>query len=120
MNAVDYLFSLELLGIKFGLDGIRALLEALGHPQRAFARVIVAGTNGKGSVTVLTETALRAAGPRVARYTSPHLARLEERFVIDGRMVSADALEHAAGAVRAAAGRLVAEGRLSAPPTFFE
>jgi len=120
MNAVDYLFSLETLGIKFGLDGIRALLDALGHPQRQYPRVIVAGTNGKGSVTVMTETALRAAGHLVGRYTSPHLARLEERFVIDGEMVSTDALAGAAGAVRAAAQRLVAGGRLSGPPTFFE
>jgi len=120
MNAVEYLFSLETLGIKFGLDGIRALVDALGNPQRGYPRVIVAGTNGKGSVTVMTETALRAAGHLVGRYTSPHLTRLEERFVIDGRMVSPEALAGAAEAVRAAAGRLVAEGRLSGHPSFFE
>ena len=120
MDAIDYLFSLETLGIKFGLDGIRAILEALGRPERAYRRVIVAGTNGKGSVTAMADAALRAAGHRTARYTSPHLVRLEERFVIDGREVETDALAEAAGSVRDAAAGLVASGRLPGPPTFFE
>ena len=50
--------------MKFGLENIRALCDALGHPERASGRSIVAGTNGKGSVTVMVETALRAAGHR--------------------------------------------------------
>jgi dihydrofolate synthase/folylpolyglutamate synthase len=120
MDAIDYLFSLETLGIKFGLDGIRAILEALGHPQRAYRRVIVAGTNGKGSVTAMADTALRAAGHRTARYTSPHLARLEERFVIDGREVETAALADVAAAVREVVTGLVASGRLPGQPTFFE
>jgi len=120
MDAIDYLFSLETQGIKFGLEGIRALCEALGHPQRQYRRVIVAGTNGKGSVTVMAETALRAAGHRTARYTSPHLARLEERFVIDGREVPTVALREAAESVRSAVDRLASAGRLAGPPTFFE
>lgn len=120
MDPIDYLLSLETLGIKFGLEGIRALCDALGHPQRRYRRVIIAGTNGKGSVTVMAETALRAAGHRTARYTSPHLARLEERFVIDGQEVSTDALREAAESVRGAVERLVSAGRLGGPPTFFE
>ena len=60
---------------------------ALGHPERAFRSVHVAGTNGKGSVTAMVDAALRAAGHRSARYTSPHLVDLAERFVIDGRPV---------------------------------
>jgi dihydrofolate synthase/folylpolyglutamate synthase len=71
-------------------------------------------------VTATTETALRAAGHRVARYASPHLVRLEERFVIDGREVEAAALEDAAARVQAAAERLVADGTLENLPTFFE
>jgi dihydrofolate synthase/folylpolyglutamate synthase len=120
MDAIDYLFSLETLGIKFGLDGIRAITEALGHPHRAYRRVIIAGTNGKGSVTVMTETALRAAGHRTARYTSPHLTRLEERFVIDGQAVATEALADTADTVQRTIARLLADGRLEAPPTFFE
>lgn len=119
-DPIDFLFSLERLGMKFGLGNISRLCEALGHPERAFRSVHVAGTNGKGSVTSIVETALRAAGHRTARYTSPHLVRLEERFVIDGREVSRERLRAAAGRVRDAAIRLLAEGALDAPPTFFE
>jgi dihydrofolate synthase/folylpolyglutamate synthase len=68
----------------------------------------------------MVDAALRAAGHRSARYTSPHLVRLEERFVIDGVEVDTAALESAAARVRAAAGDLVASGALPAVPTFFE
>jgi dihydrofolate synthase/folylpolyglutamate synthase len=117
---VEFLFSLERFGMKFGLANIARLCAALDHPERAFASVIVAGTNGKGSVTAMVDTALRAAGHRTARYTSPHLVRIEERFVIDGREVTPQALESAALRVRAAAEALVAAGDLEAMPTFFE
>lgn len=120
MDAIDYLFSLETLGIKFGLDGIRAILDALGQPQRAYRRVIVAGTNGKGSVAAMAEAALRAAGHRTARYTSPHLCRLEERFAIDGREVDTAALRASAETVREAVAELIRTERLPGPPTFFE
>ena len=68
--------------MKFGLANMAALCAALDHPERAFPSLLIAGTNGKGSVTAMVDTALRAAGHRSARYTSPHLERLEERFVI--------------------------------------
>ncbi len=87
MDALAYLFSLETLGIKFGLENIRAICEALGHPERAWPSAVVAGTNGKGSVSAMVETGLRAAGLRTGLYTSPHLVRLEERFAIDGTPV---------------------------------
>jgi dihydrofolate synthase/folylpolyglutamate synthase len=118
--AVDFLFSLERFGMKFGLANITRLCAALGDPQDAFRSVIVAGTNGKGSVTAMVETALRAAGHRTARYTSPHLVRLEERFVIEGREVAPEVLEAAAARVREVAEALVASGGLAALPTFFE
>jgi dihydrofolate synthase/folylpolyglutamate synthase len=118
--AVDFLFSLERFGMKFGLANIARLCTALGNPQDAFRSIIVAGTNGKGSVTVMVETALRAAGYRSARYTSPHLVRLEERFVIDGVDVAPDVFESAAGRLRTIAEGLVASGGLATLPTFFE
>jgi dihydrofolate synthase/folylpolyglutamate synthase len=119
-RALDYLFELEQFGIKFGLDNMRALVDALGHPDRGLRIVHVAGTNGKGSVTAMIDTVLRSAGHRTGRYTSPHLVDLSERFVIDGRPVSAARLEDAAEAVRRAVDRLLASGRLRAQPTFFE
>jgi dihydrofolate synthase/folylpolyglutamate synthase len=114
VSSRDYLFSLEQIGIKLGLDQIRALLAALGHPEHAFQSIVVAGTNGKGSVTAMVERALRAAGCRTGRYTSPHLIRIEERFAIDGSPIDAPTFDAAAARVREAA------GALAMPPTFFE
>src|SRR4029079_16453815 len=119
-DSIDFLYSLERLGMKFGLENIAALSAELGHPERAFKSLVVAGTNGKGSVTVMTETALRAAGLRAARYTSPHLVRLEERFVIDGDEVTTDKLRDALETVQAAATSLVQRGAMDTLPTFFE
>jgi len=78
-DPLSYLFGLEQFGIKFGLDNMLAIVERLGHPERAFRTIHIAGTNGKGSVTAMIDQALIADGYRSARYTSPHLTRLEER-----------------------------------------
>jgi dihydrofolate synthase/folylpolyglutamate synthase len=120
MDPLTYLFSLEQFGIKFGLDNISTLVARLGHPERAFRSVHVAGTNGKGSVTAMVDAALRAAGHATARYTSPHLVSLSERFVIGGRPVEPDALNATITDVRDAVESLRAEGALLVQPTFFE
>lgn len=120
MTSVEFLFSLERLGMKFGLENIQRLCAALDHPERSFPSIIVAGTNGKGSVTAMTAAALHASGCRTGRYTSPHLERIEERFVIGEREVSRSELETAADRVRGAIADLLADGTLEAPPTFFE
>ena len=120
MTPLEYVFRLEQFGIKLGLDAIRTICAALGNPQRAYPTVVVAGTNGKGSVTAIVDCALRAAGHRAARYTSPHLSRLEERFVIDGREIAPDGLAAAAERVVASIETLLGSGALNAPPTFFE
>jgi dihydrofolate synthase/folylpolyglutamate synthase len=114
VSALDYLFSLETLGIKLGLDNIRRLLADLDRPDLAFHSVVIAGTNGKGSVAAMLERALRAAGWRTGRYTSPHLIALNERFAVDGRAVGDDALRESAARMREAA------ERMDPPPTFFE
>jgi dihydrofolate synthase / folylpolyglutamate synthase len=119
-DPLDFLFSLERLGMKFGLENMRALCAALGHPEAHFAPVIIGGTNGKGSVTAMTSAALHAAGHRVGRYTSPHLQRIEERFVLFEREVETADLRDAAATVRGAVERLVGDGTLGGPPTFFE
>jgi dihydrofolate synthase / folylpolyglutamate synthase len=106
--------------MKLGLEAISALAAALGHPERRFRSVIIAGTNGKGSVAAMVHRGLVAAGRRAARYTSPHLERLEERFVIGTREVTTAELEAAADTVRLAVDGLVRDGVLQAPPTFFE
>jgi dihydrofolate synthase/folylpolyglutamate synthase len=115
-----YLFGLAQVGIKFGLDNITAIVEALGRPDRAYHTIHVAGTNGKGSVTAMVDLALTAAGYRSARYTSPHLVDLTERFAIDGRAVDRDELGDAISHVRRVIEHLLAAGHLEAQPTFFE
>jgi dihydrofolate synthase / folylpolyglutamate synthase len=120
LDAFAWLFGLEQFGIKFGLDNIRALVERLGHPERTFRSVHIAGTNGKGSVTAMVDAALRAAGHRSARYTSPHLVDLTERFAVDGRPVDRDALAAVLDRIRAAVDDLRRDGSLEVHPTFFE
>jgi dihydrofolate synthase/folylpolyglutamate synthase len=119
-DPLSYLFGLGQFGVKFGLDNMRAIAGRLGHPERTFRSVHVAGTNGKGSVTAMIDAGLRAAGHRSARYTSPHLVDLAERFVIDGKSVETDKMIAAVGDVRTAIEALLADGVLQAHPTFFE
>jgi len=114
------LLSLERLGMKFGLGTMRRLCDALGHPERQFRSILIAGTNGKGSVTAMVHQGLVAAGHRAGRYTSPHLERLEERFVVGNREASRDDLNEAAAVIRTTVESLEAAGDLETSPTFFE
>ena len=117
---LERLFALETHGVKLGLSNIARLCAEFGHPERSFRSLHVAGTNGKGSVTAMAHAALVAAGVRAARYTSPHLTDLAERFVIDTSPVDGHELERVAGDVLDCADRLKATGSLEADPTFFE
>ena len=117
---LDRLSSLENFGIKLGLENISHLCEALGHPERSFVTLHVAGTNGKGSVTAMAHAALGAAGLRTARYTSPHLADITERFVVGESAVDMVTFNTVAHEVLDLADHLVASGTLRVPPTFFE
>jgi dihydrofolate synthase/folylpolyglutamate synthase len=119
-SAREYLASLELFGIKLGLSSIRAICGALGHPERAYPTIHIAGTNGKGSVAAMVAAALQAAGLRTARYTSPHLVHLEERYAIDGIPVAPAVLDEAIDVVRAAVRRLQDDEELEVDPTYFE
>lgn len=118
--AAAYLASRTRFGIKFGLETMQALLSALDRPHLAFPTLLIAGTNGKGSVAAYADAGLRAAGLRCGRYTSPHLVRVNERITVDGEEIAPLALESAVDAVRLAARRLVRAGTLTAHPTFFE
>ena len=104
--------------MKPGLDTIRDLLARLGNPERDVAAIHIAGTNGKGAVAALCEAVLRAAGYSVARYTSPHLVRVNERFLVNGEPVDDATLEAAAQEVEAAVRAAEKESGLEV--TFFE
>jgi len=115
-----YLAQRTRFGIKFGLETMRALVAEMGYPERAYPSLLIAGTNGKGSVAAYCDAALRASGLRSGRYTSPHLVRVNERIAVNGRAISDHAFGLAVRAVRDAAERLVRRGAIDAHPTFFE
>lgn len=83
-----YLESLQLHKIKLGLDSMRSFLARVGHPEQQLRYVHVAGTNGKGSVSVTLLTLLAGAGYRVGLYTSPHLSSVRERFRVNDEFIS--------------------------------
>lgn len=90
-KTIARLFSLNARGIKYDLDRMRIAVERLGNPAADYPSIHVAGTNGKGSTCAYIDSILRAAGYRVGLHTSPHIVEFEERFMLDGRPVEADA-----------------------------
>ena len=99
---------------KIGLERMRDFMHALGDPQEKLRYVHIAGTNGKGSACVMTQSILTAAGFRTGLYISPHLDQFNERLSIDGQMISDADLRRLSARVRAAAETLGEE------PTDFE
>jgi len=114
------LLALDRFGINLGLDNISRLCAALGHPERTFRALHVAGTNGKGSVTAMVHAALVAGGVRASRYVSPHLVDLAERFVIGNDPVDAGALNRVTDDVLDCAASLPGPDGLPMRVTFFE
>jgi dihydrofolate synthase/folylpolyglutamate synthase len=84
-EAERYLLSLELFGMRFGLDRMRRLMTALGHPERSFRSIHVVGTNGKSSTTRMIAAILAHHGLRTGAYLSPHLVSFGERIRIGDR-----------------------------------
>jgi dihydrofolate synthase/folylpolyglutamate synthase len=112
---LSYLYSLtnEYRSIRYDLRNMQALAAALGNPQRAFRSVLIAGTNGKGSVAKL----LSAMMPEAGLYTSPHLVRLNERIQIGNSEISDEDLDKVFATVMDAASTAK---DLLYPPTYFE
>jgi dihydrofolate synthase/folylpolyglutamate synthase len=81
-EAERYLLSLELFGMRFGLDRMRRLMTALGHPERRFGSIHVVGTNGKSSTVRMIAAILAHHGLSVGAYLSPHLVSFGERIRI--------------------------------------
>ncbi|MDY6769993.1 MAG: folylpolyglutamate synthase/dihydrofolate synthase family protein [Candidatus Nanohaloarchaea archaeon] len=87
-DAVAALYDHRTFRGKISLDPIRAVMEALGHPEQDFPAVHVAGTNGKGSTATMLAGALEEAGYRTGLFTSPHLTDFRERVRVDGDRIS--------------------------------
>ncbi len=113
---------------KFDIAHMRTLAAALGNPQLRFPSVLIAGTNGKGSTAATLASILSTAGYRTGLYTSPHLLRVNERVQLssgaaDGNSLSEiddDTFARLYFQVDDTANRLVGEGQLPHPPSFFE
>jgi dihydrofolate synthase/folylpolyglutamate synthase len=84
-EAERYLLSLELFGMRFGLERMRRLMTALGHPERQFESIHVVGTNGKSSTTRMIAAILARHGLRTGAYLSPHLVSFGERIRVQDR-----------------------------------
>jgi dihydrofolate synthase/folylpolyglutamate synthase len=86
-NVTEYLHSLRGRGAKLGLGRVEALVKALGNPQEGYKSILVGGTSGKGSTTVMLSSILMSSGFRVGTFTSPHLSGLTERIMVDGERI---------------------------------
>lgn len=98
--------------MKLGLDNISKLLQHLGSPQKAYPSILVAGTNGKGSVCAFISSILMASGLRVGTFLSPHLFRINERIRLDMEEIPSNDLDGLLGTIR--------KERKQIPFTYFE
>ena len=98
--------------MRLGLENITALLRAHDDPHIGVPSILVAGTNGKGSVTTFISSILRAAGLKTGTFYSPHLFRINERIRVDGEEIPSPELDRIIGELR--------KGYSETPFTFFE
>ncbi|MEN9975657.1 MAG: hypothetical protein RLZZ282_1663, partial [Verrucomicrobiota bacterium] len=114
-QAIDWLFSTQMFGIKLGLEGARHLLnEFSGYPEHGTQVIHVAGTNGKGSTCAMIESIARAGGRRCGLFTSPHLIDFRERIQVAGEQIPEDACASMLTSLRD-----ICE-KMDPHPTFFE
>ncbi len=114
-EAIDWLFSTQMFGIKLGLEGSHRLLkEYLAYPAHGTKVIHVAGTNGKGSTCAMIDSVARACGRRTGLFTSPHLIDYRERIKVSGQEIPEDAC-----AAMLTSLREICE-RFENHPTFFE
>src|SRR6266478_7209302 len=124
-SAVRYLLSLgrelaaptQAAAAKFDLENITILAERLGHPERAYPSVHIAGTNGKGSTAAFLESILRQVGFRTGLNTSPHLEKINERIRVNGAEIDDSDFSETLTHIQAQIEELLAAGKLRAHPT---
>lgn len=116
-QAVQYLYDLQPIGIKFGLQNTLTLLEHFHNPQQELKTIHIAGTNGKGSVCALLSSILQRAGYKVGVYTSPHLIDFTERITINGKPIEPAEVVRLTELLQK---RIEQGGFYPSHPTFFE
>jgi len=119
-EAVAYLHSRLLFGVKIDLENMRELCRRLDHPEKKCPAVLVAGTNGKGSTVWYLQKILQARGKRAGLFTSPHFVSFRERIRINGEAISKQELVENVQRVALAAAASESQGLQECEPTFFE
>ncbi len=115
-----YLYAQKARGPRFGVERMRGLAAALGHPERSYPVIHVAGTNGKGSVSAMLDAIFQAAGWRTGLFTSPHLVQLGERVQVNRQILTAEAMIAYTNEVRATCAAAGVAADAEDYPTFFE
>lgn len=115
-QSLDYLYSLEKFGMIFGLEKVKAILEAIGNPHHEIQTIHIGGTNGKGSTAAMMASVLQQEGYHVGLYTSPHLIRFTERIKVDGKEIDQEEVAELTEWMRQ---RIEASG-VTPPFTFFD
>jgi dihydrofolate synthase/folylpolyglutamate synthase len=115
-QSLDYLYSLEKFGMIFGLEKVKAILEAIGNPHHEIQTIHIGGTNGKGSTAAMMASVLQQEGYHVGLYTSPHLIRFTERIKVDGKEIDQEEVAELTEWIRQ---RIEASG-VTPPFTFFD
>ncbi len=119
-QCLKYLEKVQNLGIKFGLDNVRTILSSFNNPHQKYPSVLVAGTNGKGSVCAMLTQILTCHGFRAGLFTSPHLVKPEERIRIGDRLISSGDFCRILTELKTRIEELIASKKLLSPPTYFE
>lgn len=109
-QSVAFVHSMPSFSSRPGLNRIKRLLELLGNPHKKLEFIHIAGTNGKGSVSVLCSSALRQAGYKTGLYISPYVVDFRERFQINGEMISESEFVGLYKHVRRAYDKMLTEG----------
>ncbi len=117
-DIIELLFSLRNRNVKLTLDRMRVLMHALNDPQDSYPTVLIAGSNGKGSVSTFLYSMLRQTGYRVGIFRKPHLVDYRERFIIDDEPISAGELRDVLLKVLDASEDVIE--MYGEPPSFFE
>jgi dihydrofolate synthase/folylpolyglutamate synthase len=116
-ETIDWLYSFEKFGIKLGLERITHICKQLGGPQKNYKIIHVGGTNGKGSVCRFLQSIFTLSGYKTGIYTSPHLQRFSERFIIDNKEISENDVVLLVEKVKPITDEMIKDDNT---PTFFE
>jgi len=119
-ECLSYLEKVQNSGIKFGLDNVKTILASFYNPHKKYDSLLVAGSNGKGSVCAMLTQILTSHGFRTGLFTSPHLVKAEERIRIGTSLIPRRGFCRILTLLKERIEDLIALKKLLSPPTYFE